>query len=400
MKSGRFLLSIAAQLPWTAAHLVFEKLALAAVVRQREGGSPWGARYECIRAAWLTEALREQGALPPGAVVKSFTLERFGEVGQMSALFRLQLECAGEAEGAARLVLKTTTTEMKNRIFNNSFGVFEREIRSYQLPHPERGLLRPRCWVTQQNPITKAAFLIMEELSAWRGIGAYDKISPADARRLVSALAIHHAQWWQQAELKESGFLTTLETQQQTMGPMCSLAWGRAQKIMTPLVDAEIIGLLADYVKKQECVSKRLMAAPSTLVHGDLNTNNIFFDDAGDRVCAIDWQSTRIGNWAEDLAYANLMCLETEDYLAHEAGLMELHRQILAQQGIVVKEADYRECYRLGVLQVAAMLIVAAMVIDPDKDPALYERYRSTISGWATVAKRHQLQDLLNTLSP
>ncbi len=397
MSRTRFLASIAAHVPWTAAQLLAESTLMRTVAKRpaRAGERPWGHRHERISAEWLTDVLRKQQALNNDQHVTRFSLQRFGEIGQMSAVYRLALDYSDAVAAPRTLVLKTTTTEMKNRIFNSCFGVFEREICTYQLPHPERGLLRPKCWYAGQQPLTRAGFLIFDDLAEWRGVPAYTKLGMDDALRVAVALAEHHAQWWETPALLQSGFRTTLETVQTTMGPMCSMAWGKARKVMAELVDADIVTLLGRYVANQQAVCHHIMAGPRTLVHGDLNTNNMFFDDAQQRVCAIDWQSTHIGSWAEDLAYLALMCLAPEDAAAHEQALIDLHRNTLAANGIRVDADAHQRAYPLGVLQVGAMLIVAAMVIDKDKDPTLYEQYRSTISGWAEAARRHRLDSVL-----
>ncbi len=400
MSRARFLSSLAVHVPWTAVQLLAESALMNTVARRpaRSGERPWGHRHERISAEWLTGVLREQNALDSAQHVTGFTLQRFGEIGQMSAVYRLALDYSHAVDAPRTLVLKTTMPEMKNRLFNSCFGVFEREICTYRLPQPAHGLLRPKCWYAGQHPLTRAGFLIFDDLAGLRGVPAYSKLGMDDARRVAVALAEHHAQWWETPALLQSGFRTTLDTVQATMGPMCSMAWGKAQKVMVELVDADIVALLGRYVAHQQAVCRRIMAGPRTLVHGDLNTNNLFFDDAHDRVCAIDWQSTHIGSWAEDLAYVTLMCLATEDCTAHEQALIDLHRDTLATNGVNVDAAAHHRAYPLGVLQVGAMLIVAAMVIDQQKDPTLYEQYRSTISGWAEAARRHRLDTVLAEL--
>jgi hypothetical protein len=310
-------------------------------------------------------------------------------------VFRIHPSYAQGSSGPSSLVLKTTTAEMKNRVFNAALGIFERELRSYRLPQPERGLLRPKCWYAEQHPITKSSMLVLDDLSAWRGVPADAKLSPQDALRVTVAMAEHHAHWWQKPGLQALGFRTTLDTVRETLGPMCSMAWGKARQLMMPLVDADILALLDGYVVNQEAICRRMVEGPTTLIHGDLNTNNLFFDDEGDRVCAIDWQSTHIGHWAEDLAYLTLMGLSAEDCAAHEENLIATHWRTLAENGVLVDEAQHRADYALGVFKVGAMLILAALIIDPGKDPELHERYKESIGMWAIAARRHHLPDVL-----
>ena len=402
MSRARFLATLAAQVPWTAVQLLAESALLASVAkrRARAGEHPWGVRHERIGPGWLTGVLRSGGALSDDAEVEAVALQRFGEVGQMSAVFRIQPTYRQGVTGPQQLVLKCTAAEMKNRVLNATFGVFDTEIRSYQLPQPANGLLRPRCWYAAQHPLTKSSMLVLDDLSALRGVPENTKLSSRDALRVAIAVAQHHAHWWQpagkqNASLQKMGFKTTVDNTRDTLGPMCSMAWGKARKVMAPLVDADIVELLGNYVAHQDVLAQRMMAGATTLIHGDLNTNNLFFDDAGNRVCAIDWQSTHTGHWAEDLAYISQMCLSEEDIAAHEEAIIAAHQRVLAEQGVAIDAAQHRAEYALGLFKVGAMLIMAALIIDPAKDPALYERYKESISIWAAGARRHQLATIL-----
>jgi hypothetical protein len=397
MNRARFLATLIAQIPWTAAQLLVESALLASVVRgrARAGERPWGERYERIGPEWLTGLLRDGGALLGGGVVVAVELERFGQVGQMSAIFRLRPTYAGGAAGPERLVVKTTAPEMKHRVLNAALGVFETELRCYRLPWPEGGLLRPKCWYAAQHRLTRSSILVLDDLSAWRGVAADGNLAPQDALRVVTAMAEHHAAWWERGELRERGFKTTLEMVQDTVAPMCSLAWGRARAVMTSLVDADVLELLAAFMAKHEAIGRRLVAGPLTLVHGDLNANNLFFDDSGGRVCAIDWQVGHVGHWAEDLAYLAVMSMDAGDCAAHEDAMIAAHRRGLEGRGIVVDEERHRAGYALGLLQVAAILILACLIIDRRKHPVIYQQYRERIGGWAAAARRHRLADAL-----
>jgi hypothetical protein len=397
MSRARFLASLIAQIPWTAAQLLVEGALLASVVRgrARAGERPWGERYERIGPEWLTGILRDGGALQDGGEVAAVELERCGEVGQMSAIFRLRPTYAGGV-GPESLILKTTAPEMKHRVLNATLGVFAAELRCYRLPRPERGLLRPKCWYAAQHGLTRASILVLDDLAAWRCAPADGQLAPADAMRVVTALAEHHAAWWERGELRERGFKTTLGMVQDTVAPLCSLAWGRARAVMTALVEPDVIGLLAAFMARHEAIGRRLVAGPTTLVHGDLNANNLFFDDAGGRVCAIDWQASHVGNWAEDLAYVAVMSMDAGDAAAHEDAMIAAHRRGLEDGGIVIDESRHRAGYALGLLQVAAILILASVIIDRRKHPAIYQQYCERIRGWAAAARRHRLADVLS----
>lgn len=400
MGGATFVASLAARVPLIAAQLATEAAALKTVARAAapSGGHPWGMRAERIGSDWLTGLLHDRALLARDARVERLELEPFGEVGQMSILFRAKATYSGDASAPASLVVKTTAPEMKNRLFNAVFGVFETEIRTYRLPEPTNGLLRPKCWYTGQSPVTRAALLLLEDLEGWRSIPKLDKLTPDETRRVITAVAQHHARHWNDSTLRELGFRDSLQITRETLGPMIALAWRKAKNVIAPLVEPEILSLFARYVERQEALSRRLVAGPTTLLHGDLNTNNLFFDDAGDRVCAIDWQAARVGHWSEDLGYLLMMGM-TDDALAeHEHALLEAYREELGRNGVALDAAQLDEEYGLGVLASAGILVVAAVIVDPAKDREVYDRYLRTISEWSRTATRRRVGELLDRL--
>lgn len=180
-----FLARLTAQIPWTAAQLWVEGALLASVARRpaRAGERPWGERYERIGPDWLTGVLRDGGVLVGGAEVVAVELERIGEVGQMSAVFRVRPTYGRGAPGSLYLVLKTTAPRMKDWVLNAVLGVFETELRCYRLPRPERGLLRPNCWYAAQHRLTRSSILALDDLSP----GVVRRSTESSRRRMPCA---------------------------------------------------------------------------------------------------------------------------------------------------------------------------------------------------------------------
>ncbi len=395
MNPTRLLSTFALLVPATAALLAFEALVMRTLARgaARAGERPWGERYERIGPAWLGGLLRAAGV---EGEVEALALERIGEVGQMSAVFRISMTYRTGSEGPASLVVKTTAPELRQRVLNAGLGVFAAELRAYRLPAPTRGLLRPRCWYGEQRPVSRASLLVLDDLSGWRGMPADGKLTRADALRVAAALGEQHAAWWGRGEeLRARGFPCASGMIRASVGPMCALGWSRGRELMAGLVDRESLALLGRIVRRQEAIGRRLDAEPQTLVHGDLNANNLFFDDAGGRVCAIDWQASRSGSWAEDLAYVAVMGMHADACAEAEEALLAAHRGALAAGGVELSREAHASAYALGLFQVAAILVVAGIIIDPRRSPILFEQYRGTIGGWADAARRHRLAAVL-----
>ena len=400
MNPTRLLATFALLVPATAALLAFEALAMRTAARRpaRAGERPGGERHGRIGPGWRGGLLRAAGV---EGEVEAIALERIGEVGQMSAVYRVDVTYRPGPSGPASLVVKTTAPELRQRVLNAGLGVFAAELRAYRLPAPTRGLLRPRLWYGEQRPVSRASLLVLDDLSRWRGMPADGKLTRADALRVAAALGEQHAAWWGRGEeLRARGFPCASGMIRASVGPMCALGWSRGRALMAGLVDRASLALLGQIVRRQAAIGRRLDAEPQTLVHGDLNANNLFFDDAGGRVCAIDWQASRSGSWAEDLAYVAVMSMHADACAEAEEALLAAHREAMAAGGVELSPAAHASAYALGLFQAAAILVVAGIIIDPRRSPTLFEQYRGTIGGWAAAARRHRLRSVLAEVPP
>jgi len=393
----RLLGAMMLSLPWVSLHLAVEGIGLRTFARRSAGAGehPWGGRVEGIGPAWLTALLREGLALGPELDVERLDLHRVGHDGQLSAIYRLTPTYAGTTSGPASLILKTTAPRVKDRLLNRLFDLFANEISAYELPTPALGLLRPRCWYGHRHPTTGASLLLLEDLGGWRFEGHNRTLNAEDARTLVRALAEHQAHWWQHPSFAESPFRTTSEAFEEFLTPLVKIAWRRGRRSLASLVDRGTFDLFERFVGDQGAILRRMAAAPPTLVHGDLNINNVFFDDERSRVTAIDWAGARIGSWAEDLAHIVVMNLGPHLGANLEEELLAEHRRVLAERGTVLHHEEQRRGYALGLFQTCAILVIATIILDEKRNPALFASYQDTLQSWAAAARRHHLAELL-----
>lgn len=287
---------------------------------------------------WLTGALRSSGVIGEDAEIDSVssvvlgTGEGFaGDLARLTVTYR-------RGTGPATMVAKIPTSIVDNRRGSEMLGVYEREIRMYQLLLPGLGLPVPRlyyadvdpnpewekqmeavrraeklpiwflrflAWILRRfvKPEARLSVLILEDLD---GAEIGDQVSGTSVERVGAVLDVAarmHARTWgerlpEPGPWLQSGGIAPKLFQASYLGMHKAFLKGAGKRVsahMRALLDR----LRRDGLERGRRIHTEL---PQCLVHGDLRLDNVFF--AGDDVRAlIDWQLTRTGPAVVDVAY-------------------------------------------------------------------------------------------------
>ena len=104
--------------------------------------------------------------------------------------------------------------------------------------------------------------------------------------------------------------------------------------------------------------SSRIESAKDlTLIHGDLNWQNIFLACADDRVMLIDWECCKVGLSAFDLAYLLISSRSTRNRRRLEANAISFYRKQLCKHGVNFEEESFNYDYRLAIVMVLLVSI-------------------------------------------
>lgn len=291
-----------------------------------------------ITADWLTGALRSSGVIDAATTIDSVTHVILGTgEGFAGDLARLSVTYAA-GSGPASMVAKIPTSIDDNRSGSEMLGVYEREIRMYQVllpgldvpaptlyyadvdPNPDwekqidairraerlpLWLLRFIAWILRRfvKPEPRPSVLILEDLD---GAEIGDQVAGTSLARVRAVLAVAarlHARTWGDAlptpgPWIQSGGVAPKLFQASFLGMRKAFLRGAGRGTsahMRSLLDR----LRADGLERGRRIHTDL---PQCLVHGDLRLDNVFFD--GDEVRAlIDWQLTRTAPAVVDVAY-------------------------------------------------------------------------------------------------
>jgi Ser/Thr protein kinase RdoA (MazF antagonist) len=145
-------------------------------------------------------------------------------------------------------------------------------------------------------------------------------------------VAPFHARWWE-GRSRRSGFPPfgrDPETRQEQYGLQVERFLAEHGASVPP----SVCGLVERLRSQLADVVGALYARSRTLIHADLQLDNVLFDARGDAsVTVLDWQTVSVGPAAWDVALFLFTSLEVEDRRAAEDDLLTEYVTLLAVHG-------------------------------------------------------------------
>jgi hypothetical protein len=284
-------------------------------------------RLDQVTPAWLTQILRESGALT-GATITSFDMQRVGEgVGFLGELARITPAYDRvEAAAPSTFIAKFPTADEAARGLAAMYGFYRAEINFYREIAREVATRTPRCYYAAISDDGRDFALVTEDLSQSGQVGDQVKGCTLEhARMAIRELARFHAAWWDHPRLPEMSWLSVGTD-------LCRISWEQAYphgwqpaleryghfltpqlRDAAPRLNERLLALLPQFV-----------GVPQTIMHGDYRLDNLFFGNLGSGydVAVIDWQLLNRGWSTYDVAYFITMNLPVADRRAHERELV------------------------------------------------------------------------------
>lgn len=325
---------------------------------------------------FVTRALRESGALPPGGRVVACEAERIGEGhGFACDVARLHLAYASDGEpGPSTLVAKLPTAIAKSRATVEMVQGYEREVSFYQELAARSRLALPRCHYAQMDADPRyesrpTGQRILERFPVWLLRGLFplgtrfaraskrrylvlvEDLAPArngdqvvgcsldEVHRAVRGLAAFHASYWADESLESKIWLPSLDTLVRGFMAVHRRTRGKFFREHADRVPQRMVDACAWMDAHCEPVMARLASPPYTVVHGDYRLDNLFFH--GERVWASDFQIATRGRGTFDLAYFVAGSVDPDVDLAR---IFEIYLDALAANG--VEGYDRADCER------------------------------------------------------
>ena len=351
-----------------------------------------------LTAPWLTAALGPERLA--GASVASFALREIGAgMGILTDLVQVSLHYDRPTAAPASLVAKFAASSLAARTIAHMYDLYENEVHFYRELAAETPVRTPHCYFVHSDPVTRDFVLLLEDLSEAQLADQLVGCPPEQAARVVRAMAVLHAFWWEHPRLSALPWLHRL------CDPMYTDGVPRLYQRNAPLtlerlgamVPAWFPVLSSTFGNATRTLLQRLDGLPHTLVHGDFRLDNLLFGDGVQTplLTMLDWQIVLRGPGIYDLGYFLSQSLSTEDRRAHEADLLALYHDHLRQQGVQnCEKEELYQAYRLVSLYCLVYPMIAGAAVDT-ANPRALDLLRCTASrAWATIEDHHAV-DLL-----
>lgn len=299
--------------------------------------------------------------LAPSHVVSVDVKPLGGEQGMTGQLARLHIEYRHRRPDLPRtLITKFSAAEPAARALISALGHYEREVRFYGELAARTPVPVPQCFYSHLDPETGFALLLLEDLAGARNGNSMAGCSVDEVVRVLSTLAMLHARWWRAVDLADVSWLRMrfLLAPEALVGAF-SDAWPTfLQKLSIPIT-GQISGMGAWIDENLPTAATLFDSGPRTLIHNDVQADNLFFATGGD-VILIDWQLVTHARCVIDVAGWVRSQLEPEVRRAAEPELLRLYHDALVNHG--VRDYTYDECradYRLATVLAPARLACA-----------------------------------------
>ena len=369
-------------------------------------------KLEDITPDWLTRALQSSGLIASNKVI-SIDAQIIGEeTGFLGLVARLIPEYAApETDAPTSLILKMPTP-LKNRILGQSLGVYEKEIRFYRDLQSRLNVDTPRHYFSALNafddpqvvlrrltwinwlPLPLVA-LVALAMTAWIGLfprryvllienlgdhrmgDQYEGCSQEDVRRVLTAMADLHAQFWDSETLDQLSWIVPIEMTAKLAQLSYLQSVERYKAAFRHQLSARRMALL-DWLKTHGiALTEAQGSASRTLLHGDFRLDNLCFDDEQQRILILDWQTMTTGSAGVDLAYFLSAALPLSASESDIEDLLTHYQHALAQRGVNVSRPRLKWQYDMGMLsmlhRVAPVMFQEQLDIGHARGPALIQ---------------------------
>ena len=320
---------------------------------------------DAITPDWLTHALCTSKTITKSRVITAY-LTRIGEDQSFTGgrLFLVRLAYNGADPGApVTLIAKLSPAQPDmRRVMRVANG---REVAFYRSLAQSNGMPLPRCFHADFDPETGASILLLQDLTNLRAVPFTKGCGPADAKRVVEALAELHARWWNNpalADLNGAPILTDLGFSQ---------LWQRYKESLAGLLQGYDLPTefvhIGNHIAANDAVifAGQPETAPFTRLHRDVQSDNILFApaSAGGVARLLDWQLTGKGRGAYDVGYFLISSLAPAQRRNMERGLVAHYHARLLRLGIT--DYSLSDCWADYLQSVAGKLFttVAATVL-------------------------------------
>lgn len=215
--------------------------------------------------------------------------------------------------------------------------------------------------------------VLMEDLASFEAGDQLQGAAPDACARVLEQMAEVHRTYWNVSTLDDYFWLLPMDIDARMREGM----FRRTLKQYLAEAGPELAPYVAWFAEHSAELTKRLTAeAPTTLMHGDLRLDNICFK--GGECAFLDWQLTRTGPAAYDVAYFLTSALSQHATAAEEDAILQRYHRALAQADYPY-ERFFRDYQRALLLALPATAPMADFAIDAGRGQQMMARWRDRL---------------------
>jgi len=283
--------------------------------------SPIPVTLAALTVDWFADAL--------GLPVNRAEIEPVAFAGATTDLARVRLGYIDGATGPSSVIAKITGQDEA------------REARFYATFAEQVPVRAPHCFYVGDG---RATPLLLEDLGHLRMGDQMDGLAIQDAERIIDALAVLHAAFWQAPALRQDWLLDPASPG--FAGMVAHLVSSGSQALcdrFTGRVPDESLKAVLRHADDWQAVLARGVEGPRTIAHHDARLDNIFFDADGTPVF-IDWQAVANARGTHDIALLLTQSTDVTLLREHWETLLRRYHARLADHG--VEDYSWDECQR------------------------------------------------------
>lgn len=288
-----------------------------------------------VTAEWLTDVLRYSGALTHGRV-ESFDVDAGQRVLSIIARFNLRYVEGSRGEMPRRLFLKMVNADQGDEFFGLS------EVNYYSRDYVGvADVPLARCHDAAYSAEQKCYHLLLDDLSESHVERSARAPTLEHGLALAEGLATLHAHWWGSERLAECGEWLPDAVKIKRFVEIAQPGAGHIIAYCPERLAAHWPALIHELFARHPplMIERTRNASGFTLIHGDVNHNNVLVPRVGERPLYIidrqpfDWSLT---SWlgAYDLAYAIVLEWEVDVRRRHERAILRAYHDHLLRNGV------------------------------------------------------------------
>ncbi len=321
-----------------------------------------------LDARWLTEVLRQAGALGQGRVAG--VDGRAIGTGKMSDNVRLTLRYDGAPPDApATLVVKLPASDPTSRFNASATGSYWREVSFYRELAGTLPIATPRVYFADIDDAHAEFVIVMEDMAPAQPGDQIQGCDFACAEIAMHEAAKLHAACWNDAGSTGREWLSQPSMDGAMLGQqLLQQSWPAFLERFEHVIDTDAIALGERFTRSFAHWATGYSGA-RTVVHADYRLENMLFGDAdGDRpVTVVDWQTVQSSCGLADIAYFLGGGLLLEDRRRCERELVEIYRRGLSTRGVDLAEDECWNCYRRFSLHGLFITVLGAIITGQDE---------------------------------